>query len=80
MLAVIAPFSQHDAFALVVVCFVAAVLMYVTPSCNHPQCAEQHRIQSVKERSANIERNHAAFHSAENPSPVCSLCQARKRE
>ena len=59
----------------------AAWLLTVIPSCNEPDCVKSHQRHRVAERSAEIERTHAAFHDPRTrPVPMCALCQAARRD
>jgi hypothetical protein len=59
---------------------ILAVLLWMIPSCGDPECAKAHARHSVAQRAADIERTHATYHDPSRPQPLCSLCQARKRD
>lgn len=64
---------------LVAVILVLVVMLWMIPSCGDPECRNAHTRHSVAQRSAEIERQHATFHSPSQPDPMCALCSARKR-
>jgi len=72
--------APEDIAGLVLMLMGATILLWALPSCGDPRCVEAHRNHMVMQRAANIEKTHAIYHSPDRPQPLCSLCQARKRD